>query len=368
MTNTRTVVVLNTHVDIFNQTRGIPVRTRVNYAFSDVRFAFSSRLSMPASPSSSTFSTNLNLWDGDPESSPTATSFTLTDSQSGISLGQDTPPLRIKAKSNAPFSLIPFIHREVQRPSLLRTVKVDTLGLPLITDLRQTVITVSESFNQLNEQGKKDLCINLKVDPRNGRKPWQLKKVYGILKGLDVKTRSLVGKRQAAIIPAIPPEKAWRKPEKDKVNKARLSMCLTCLLNLAPVEMHIELHTFLTSDVVGGSRALSDDPANKEGYLLKRVNDSRNWIPGYFILSNPDIYHYDRPGGILLGTIHLTHSQLGWHGEHSKRNPKDRHDLLVVEERHGERLKHIFRAESIVERDEWINALGSTYQWWKRAS
>lgn len=111
-----------------------------------------------------------------------------------------------------------------------------------------------------------------------------------------------------------------------------------------------------------------DGRPRKEGYLTKKGKNFGGWKARYFVLHSADFKYYESPGGPHLGTIKISHAQIGrqsqsGHSQSPNEHDADdqyRHAFLILEPKRKDSsalVRHVLCAESDEERDAWVEAL-----------
>lgn len=115
--------------------------------------------------------------------------------------------------------------RHQQRPSLDSPVSVQPhfRQLPLlVSDFPMTRIQVSHSSIRPNDRGKEVLSFVIIVDPKSGKEPWKIEKLYSDFISLDQKIRS-TNRNLSKKMPSLPDNKLWRDHAPAKVDQRKVS-------------------------------------------------------------------------------------------------------------------------------------------------
>ncbi|KAF9928814.1 hypothetical protein FBU30_002085 [Linnemannia zychae] len=255
-----------------------------------------------------------------------------------------------------------------------------------------SVIVVGSNI-RTNDKGKEILTflvsIGHEVQTKEGTYPhkendevWRVEKQYMEFINLDSKLRVTQSRNIINNLPKLPDKSLFSNhaPSKVDARKVALEQYLQQLTSLRIKDTR-DLCEFLCTNVVErAGRKEIHESGWKEGYLTKRGKNFGGWKTRFFVLRGPILEYFDIKDGHHLGSIILTHAQIGRQqtsekqqdsGE-NKEGPVDpnsyRHAFLILEPKKGQSVadakrnpnnvtRHVLCAETDEERDEWVDAL-----------
>ncbi|KAF9187433.1 hypothetical protein BGZ51_001280 [Haplosporangium sp. Z 767] len=250
-------------------------------------------------------------------------------------------------------------------------------------------VLVVGSTIKTNDRGKELLTftvsIGQEVQGPDGMYPhneddelWRTEKQYAEFVNLDSKLRVTQSRNVVNSLPRLPDKSLFSNhaPSKVDARKVALEQYLQQLTSIRIKDTR-DLCEFLSTNVVErGSRKESQE-GWREGYLTKRGKNFGGWKTRYFMLRGPVLEYFDTKDGHHLGSIALTHAQIGRQqtpdkpqdGNETSLDPNSyRHAFLILEPKKGQSVadakrnpnsvyRHVLCAETDQERDEWVEAL-----------
>lgn len=236
------------------------------------------------------------------------------------------------------------------------------------------------ALTQLDEDPVFTLAVISRAD---GGELWRVEKDLMSFAKLDSRMK------QCAAFTAKTPERSLfngHAPAKLDCRRQALEQYMAELLD-TPLDTPtaVELCTYLSTNTLppnadetglwstpdkGGHAAGPDGRPVRSGYLTKKGKNFGGWKARFFTVDGPQLKYYETPGGTHLGTIKLTHAQIGRQSQSSESQPQAsgvggeeldnqyRHAFLVLEPKDStSHVKHVLCAESDKERDLWVDVL-----------
>ncbi|KAK3819762.1 MAG: hypothetical protein J3Q66DRAFT_281282 [Benniella sp.] len=213
---------------------------------------------------------------------------------------------------------------------------------------------------------------------------WRVEKQYVDFVNLDSKLRITQSRNVVNALPKLPDKSLFstHAPSKVDARKVALEQYLQQVTSLRIKDTR-DICEFLSTNVIEREKKRDDrGPGWKEGYLTKRGKNFGGWKTRYFMLRGPVLEYSDAKDGHHLGSIALTHSQIGRQqtpdksqegsGDGAKDISSDpnsyRHAFLILEPKKGQSAadakknpnsvtRHVLCAETDEERDAWVDAL-----------
>ncbi|KAF8948316.1 hypothetical protein BGZ47_005618 [Haplosporangium gracile] len=258
-----------------------------------------------------------------------------------------------------------------------------------------SVLVVGSNINS-NDRGKEQLTFLISIGQEvqgefddmyphdEAQELWRVEKQYSDFVNLDSKLRVTQSRNIVNSLPKLPDKGLFstHAPSKVDARKRALEQYLQQVTSLRIKDTR-DLCEFLSTNVVEREKLREGGDAGwKEGYLTKRGKNFGGWKTRYFILKGPVLEYFDSKDGHHLGSISLTHAQIGRQqsqeksqdvsGDSSKDNSSDpnsyRHAFLILEPKKGQTvidakknpnnvIRHVLCAETDLERDGWVEAL-----------
>ncbi|CAG8685898.1 19973_t:CDS:2 [Dentiscutata erythropus] len=224
-------------------------------------------------------------------------------------------------------------------------------------------VKVIGSNKKTNDKGKEVLAFIISVG--------QARVVDGCIVGMEKELWRLKQRHSKSTINKIgklPDKNLFHNnaPSKVDARKTALEQYLQHIISLPlrDTKDSNDLCKFLSTNVIEQDDKDSQQPGYKEGYLTKKGKSFGGWKSRYFVLKSPVLEYYESKDGSHLGSIRLTHAQIG-RQQTSNDTDKDnensyRHAFLILEPKPGSKqqnTRHVLCAESDAERDEWVEAL-----------
>ncbi|CAG8612494.1 3193_t:CDS:2, partial [Racocetra persica] len=238
-------------------------------------------------------------------------------------------------------------------------------------------VKVVGSNKKTNDKGKEVLTFIISVGQArvvDGRivgmekELWRVEKFYSDFLSLDGKLKQRHSKNTINKIGKLPDKHLFynNAPSKVDQRKTALEQYLQHIISL-PLRDNKDsndLCKFLSTNVIEQDDKDYQQTGYKEGYLTKKGKSFGGWKSRYFVLKSPVLEYYESKDGSHLGSIRLTHAQIG-RQQSSNDTDKDnensyRHAFLILEPKPGSKTqntRHVLCAESDAERDEWVEAL-----------
>ncbi|KAI8362011.1 hypothetical protein B0O80DRAFT_493043 [Mortierella sp. GBAus27b] len=213
---------------------------------------------------------------------------------------------------------------------------------------------------------------------------WRVEKQYADFVSLDSKLRMTQSRNIVNSLPKLPDKNLFstNAPSKVDARKVALEQYLQQVTALRIKDTR-DICEFLSTSVVEREKRRDDrGPGWKEGYLTKRGKNFGGWKTRYFMLRGPVLEYFDGKDGHHLGSIALTHAQIG--RQQSQDRPQEgagdcakelatdpnsyRHAFLILEPKKGQTVidakknpnnvtRHVLCAETDQDRDDWVDAL-----------
>ncbi|KAF9901176.1 hypothetical protein EC991_006432 [Linnemannia zychae] len=258
-----------------------------------------------------------------------------------------------------------------------------------------SVLVVGSNINT-NDRGKEQLTFLISIGQEvqgefddmfphdEAQELWRVEKQYSDFVNLDSKLRVTQSRNIVNSLPKLPDKSLFstHAPSKVDARKRALEQYLQQVTSLRIKDTR-DLCEFLSTNVVEREKLREDcEAGRKEGYLTKRGKNFGGWKTRYFILKGPVLEYFDSKDGHHLGSISLTHAQIGRQqsqeksqdvpGDSSKDTSYDpnsyRHAFLILEPKKGQTvvdakknpnnvIRHVLCAETDLERDGWVEAL-----------
>ncbi|KAH7043115.1 RhoGAP-domain-containing protein [Linnemannia elongata] len=258
-----------------------------------------------------------------------------------------------------------------------------------------SVLVVGSNINT-NDRGKEQLTFLVSIGQEvqgefddmyphdEAQELWRVEKQYSDFVNLDSKLRVTQSRNIVNSLPKLPDKGLFstHAPSKVDARKRALEQYLQQVTSLRIKDTR-DLCEFLSTNVVEREKLREGGDAGwKQGYLTKRGKNFGGWKTRYFILKGPVLEYFDSKDGHHLGSISLTHAQIGRQqsqeksqdvsGDSSKDNSSDpnsyRHAFLILEPKKGQTvidakknpnnvIRHVLCAETDLERDGWVEAL-----------
>ncbi|RIB24683.1 hypothetical protein C2G38_2167915 [Gigaspora rosea] len=237
-------------------------------------------------------------------------------------------------------------------------------------------VKVIGSNKKTNDKGKEVLAFIISVGQARvvdgcivgmEKELWRVEKFYSDFLSLDGKLKQRHSKSTINKIGKLPDKNLFHNNAPSKVDqrKTALEQYLQHIISL-PLRDNKDsndLCKFLSTNVIEQDKD-SQPTGYKEGYLTKKGKSFGGWKTRYFVLKSPVLEYYESKDGSQLGSIRLTHAQIG-RQQSSNDTDKDnensyRHAFLILEPKPGSKAqntRHVLCAESDAERDEWVEAL-----------
>ncbi|CAG8556213.1 10285_t:CDS:2 [Cetraspora pellucida] len=235
-------------------------------------------------------------------------------------------------------------------------------------------VKVVGSNKKTNDKGKEVLTFIISVGQArvvDGRivgmekELWRVEKFYSDFLSLDGKLKQRHSKNTINKIGKLPDKNLFHNNAPSKVDqrKVALEQYLQHIISL-PLRDSNDLCKFLSTNVIEQDDKDYQQTGYKEGYLTKKGKSFGGWKSRFFVLKSPILEYYESKDGSHLGSIRLTHAQIG-RQQSSNDTDKDnensyRHAFLILEPKPGSKTqntRHVLCAESDAERDEWVEAL-----------
>ncbi|CAG8450432.1 16606_t:CDS:2 [Acaulospora morrowiae] len=236
-------------------------------------------------------------------------------------------------------------------------------------------VKVIGSNKKINDKGKEVLTFILSVGQARvvdgtivgmEKELWRVEKFYSDFLALDGKLKQQ-SKRVANMMKKLPDKNLLynNAPSKVDQRKTALEQYLQHIISL-PLKDSKDLCEFLSANVIEQDSKDLQQPGFKEGYLTKKGKNFGGWKTRFFVLDSPVLKYYESKDGNHLGSIRLTHAQIGRQQSNTANDSeKDnensyRHAFLILEPKPGSKTqntRHVLCAESDAERDEWVEAL-----------
>ncbi|CAG8771905.1 1417_t:CDS:2, partial [Gigaspora margarita] len=238
-------------------------------------------------------------------------------------------------------------------------------------------VKVIGSNKKTNDKGKEVLAFIISVGQARvvdgcivgmEKELWRVEKFYSDFLSLDGKLKQRHSKSTINKIGKLPDKNLFHNNAPSKVDqrKTALEQYLQHIISL-PLRDNKDsndLCKFLSTNVIEQDDKDSQPTGFKEGYLTKKGKSFGGWKSRYFVLKSPVLEYYESKDGSQLGSIRLTHAQIG-RQQSSNDTDKDnensyRHAFLILEPKPGSKAqntRHVLCAESDAERDEWVEAL-----------
>ncbi|GAA5813470.1 hypothetical protein MFLAVUS_006948 [Mucor flavus] len=235
--------------------------------------------------------------------------------------------------------------------SLMMPQLNDQNAPPVLTNLSNIRIKVISSSNHIDARGKEfPLFIIGIIQKKENYEIWRIEKNLIDILNLD----SQLKHGSNAYFKKLPEKAISHAPSKVDERKTMIEDYLQHAISLKTINLVI-LCDFLSSDQICHLPSLANDTI-KHGYLTKRGKNFGGWISRYFVLDQSGLLkYYENKDGKFLGKIKLMDSQIGCQPQE---NDSYRHAFLILEPRsNGSHQKHIFCANSDLERDGWVDAL-----------
>ncbi|CAG8620903.1 22827_t:CDS:2 [Cetraspora pellucida] len=246
-------------------------------------------------------------------------------------------------------------------------------------------VKVVGSNKKTNDKGKEVLTFIISVGQArviDGRivgmekELWRVEKFYSDFLSLDGKLKQRHSKNTTNKIGKLPDKNLFHNNAPSKVDqrKVALEQYLQHIISL-PLRDSNDLCKFLSTNVIEQDDKDYQQTGYKEGYLTKKGKSFGGWKSRFFVLKSPILEYYESKDGSHLGSIRLTHAQIGRQQssndtdkaanneyEDQKRRKDNensyRHAFLILEPKPGSKTqntRHVLCAESDAERDEWIS-------------
>ncbi|KAG0281007.1 hypothetical protein BGZ96_001332 [Linnemannia gamsii] len=258
-----------------------------------------------------------------------------------------------------------------------------------------SVLVVGSNINT-NDRGKEQLTFLISIGQEvqgefddmyphdEAQELWRVEKQYTDFVNLDSKLRVTQSRNIINSLPKLPDKGLFstHAPSKVDARKRALEQYLQQVTSLRIKDTR-DLCEFLSTNVVEREKLREGgDTGWKEGYLTKRGKNFGGWKTRYFILKGPVLEYFDSKDGHHLGSIFLTHAQIGRQQSHEKTqdvsgdigkegssDPNSyRHAFLILEPKKGQTvvdakknpnnvIRHVLCAETDLERDGWVESL-----------
>ncbi|CAG8583371.1 8871_t:CDS:2 [Paraglomus brasilianum] len=308
------------------------------------------------------------------ESLTSPRSAKANDTIINFSAGSDEPVINFAAILSPPKDSSTFADSHRNVPSQHKNQPSQPIPNDTISSI---TVKVVGSTIEINDRAREVLVFIIAVYSAKtsedgvaigaGKELWRVSKKYSDFLTLDAKlklhqTTSFIKK-----IGKLPDKNLFttNAPSKSDQRKLALERYLQHVVNL-PWNDNRDLCEFLSSNVIETEKLDYQRTGHKEGYLTKRGKSFRVWKTRYFVLTKSVLDYYETKGGPHLGSIRLTHAQIGRQQstvpiETDSMGGDDeyRHAFLILEPKPGSKAqtKHVLCAESDADRDEWVEAL-----------
>ncbi|KAI9208273.1 uncharacterized protein BJ171DRAFT_455531 [Polychytrium aggregatum] len=275
-------------------------------------------------------------------------SLTSAQSDDLLSAGEFTPqPLTPCLPANATFDSAEKLDIQV----IGSTIKSNPKG----ADMTSFIISIKDESTQ--------------------REYWRVAKLYSDFQTLDTKLKSNQSRGVVGKLGKLPEKTLFTShaPLKNDQRKVALEFYLQGAKSLMPTNRHF-IH-FLSTDLVTTAppkKAVSVGTNVKEGYLTKRGKNFGGWKSRYFELHDGVLDYYEAHGKDFLGALQLKFCTVS--DQLPSGLPADneyRHAFVITEHKKGSLVgnevapdakvhaRHIFCAESDVERDDWVQKIAA---------
>ncbi|CDR46641.1 CYFA0S24e01772g1_1 [Cyberlindnera fabianii] len=203
------------------------------------------------------------------------------------------------------------------------------------------------------------------LDRQTNKEMWRFRKSLSQIVLLDTEIRPMIN---SFSLPPVPEKSLFLTniPTKVDSRRTRIKDYFATLFSIPniPLDGAYKLARFMSLDVINLLDESNMDVL-KEGWLLRRAKGlGNNWKARYCQLDGPFINVYDGPDGQMVEIIKLQGSQIGRQPDDLKGSDDKsafRHAFAVMEPKKGLKsgsfTKHIFCAETDIERDLWVNVL-----------
>ncbi|PKY46144.1 RhoGAP-domain-containing protein [Rhizophagus irregularis] len=255
-----------------------------------------------------------------------------------------------------------------------RPEKQQSLSLDVASGIAVKVIG---SNKKTNDKGKEVLAFVILVGQARildgtivgiEKELWRVEKLYSDFLALDSKLKQRQNKGTANKIGKLPDKNLFHNNAPSKVDQRKIALeqYLQHIIAL-PLKDPKDLCEFLSTNMIDQEEKDYQQSGFKEGYLTKKGKNFGGWKSRFFVLNSPVLEYYESKGGNHLGSIRLTHAQIGRQQSNVNNDTeKDsensyRHAFLILEPKSGSKntthTKHVLCAESDAERDEWVESL-----------